>query len=50
MKEILVKGNTAIYSTRGEGKNKILCLHGAGCNALHWLKIDPPEGWQVIAL
>ena len=50
MKEILVKKNTTTYRTRGYGENKILCLHGAGCNSLHWMKIDPPEGWQIIAV
>jgi pimeloyl-ACP methyl ester carboxylesterase len=50
MKEITVKNNTAVTRTRGEGSNKILCLHGTGCNSLHWLKVEPPEGWQIIAV
>lgn len=50
MKGMLLNHNTAFYRTRGCGENKILCLHGAGCNSLHWMTIDPPEGWQIIAV
>ena len=47
---MLHNNNTTTYRTRGAGENKIVCLHGAGCNSLHWSKIDPPEGWQIIAV
>ncbi len=50
MKEMLLNHNPAFYRTRGSGENKILCLHGAGCNSLHWMTTDPPEGWQIIAV
>lgn len=36
--------------TCGMGKKKILCLHGAGCNALYWKDICPPQGWQLLAV
>ncbi|MCL4440128.1 MAG: alpha/beta hydrolase [Firmicutes bacterium] len=45
-----MKNTTALYRTRGEGRKKILCIHGTGCNSLHWLKVEPPEGWQIIAV
>jgi pimeloyl-ACP methyl ester carboxylesterase len=38
------------YRSRGSGDRTLLCIHGAGCNSLHWMGVEPPRGWQMIAV
>ncbi|MDW7650989.1 MAG: alpha/beta hydrolase [Bacillota bacterium] len=50
MPEIIVRQETAHYMLRGEGEQTLVFVHGAGGNSLHWVEMEPPSGWRLVAV
>ncbi len=50
MGEVTVRNKKAFYRERGFGDKDILLIHGAGGSSLHWMSVEPPQQWRVLAV
>lgn len=50
MNQIAVGNIPTHLSVRGQGVKTMLFVHGAGGNGHHFMSVDPPPGWRLVAV
>jgi pimeloyl-ACP methyl ester carboxylesterase len=50
MAHLTVNGIPTHVTIRGEGKNTIFLVHGAGGSGQHFMLAEPPDGWRLVAV